>query len=85
LFVKDGARVSEIELQPGATMPSHHHRGPHLLVALTDLEIRSDVVGQGPMPGHFKSREAKWLPGGYTHTLANVGKQTAKFMTVEFP
>jgi hypothetical protein len=68
LFVKDGVRVSEIELQPGATMPRHHHRGPHLQVALTDLEIRSDVVGQGPMPGHFKSRDAKWLPGGYAHT-----------------
>ena len=83
-FVKDGVRVSEIELQPGAVLPSHHHAGPHLLVAVSDLEVRSDVEGQGPMPGHFKSGDVKWLPGGYTHTLTNVGKQAAKFVTLEF-
>lgn len=85
LFVKDGVRVSEVELQPGGLVPSHHHSGPHLLVAVTDLEVRSDVEGQGPMPGHFKSGDVKWLPGGYTHTLTNVGKQGAKFVTMEFP
>lgn len=85
LFVKDGVRVSEVELQPGGMIPSHHHKGPHLLVALTDLAVRSDVEGQGPMPGHFKSGEVKWLPGGYTHTLTNVGPHPAKFVTLEFP
>ena len=84
LFVKDGVRVSEFELQPGATIPSHHHSGPHLLIAVSDLEIRSDVEGKSPMPGHFKSGEVKWLPGGYTHTLTNVGKSPAKFVTLEF-
>jgi beta-alanine degradation protein BauB len=85
LFVKDGVRVSEIELQPGGMIPTHHHNGPHLLVAVTDLEVRSDVEGQGPMPGHFKAGAAKWLPGGYTHTLTNVGMHSAKFVTLEFP
>jgi len=84
LFVKDGVRVSEIELQPGGMIPRHHHAGPHLLVAVSDLEFRSDVEGQGPMPAHFKAGESKWLPGGYTHTLTNVGKQPAKFVTLEF-
>ena len=51
LFVKDGVRVSEVNLEPDATVPSHHHDGPHLLVAVTDLDLRSDVDGQGPMPG----------------------------------
>jgi len=84
MFVKDGVRVSEVELQPGATMPKHYHTGPHLLVAITDLDVRSDVEGQGPMPGQFKSGDVKWLPGGYTHTLTNLGKQEAKFVTLEF-
>jgi quercetin dioxygenase-like cupin family protein len=84
MFVQDGVRVSEIELQPGATIPSHHHSGPHLVVAITDLDIRSDVEGKGPIPGHLKSGEVKWLPGGYTHTLTNTGKQDAKFVTLEF-
>jgi quercetin dioxygenase-like cupin family protein len=84
LFVKDGVRVSEVNLEPGAVVPSHHHDGPHLLVAVTDLDIRSDVEGTGPMPGKFKSGDIKWLPGGYTHTLTNVGKNPARFVTLEF-
>ena len=85
LFVKDGARVAQVELEPGATVPSHHHNGPHLMVAVSDLDVRSDVEGMGPMPGHFKAGDIKWLPGGYTHTLTNVGKTPAKLVTVEFP
>jgi quercetin dioxygenase-like cupin family protein len=84
LFVKDGVRVSEVDLEPRATVPSHHHNGPHLLVAISDLDLRSDVDGMGPMPGKFKSGDVKWLPGGYTHTLTNVGKNPARFVTVEF-
>ncbi len=84
LFVKDGVRASEVNLEPGAVVPSHHHDLPHLLVALTDLDLRSDVEGMGPMPGKFKSGDVKWLPGNYTHTLTNVGKSPARFVTVEF-
>jgi oxalate decarboxylase/phosphoglucose isomerase-like protein (cupin superfamily) len=85
LFVKDGIRATEFELQPRGVVPTHHHSGPHLLVAVSDLEIRSDVEGQGPMPGHFKSGDAKWLPGGYSHSIMNVGTHPAKFVTLEFP
>jgi quercetin dioxygenase-like cupin family protein len=84
LFVKDGVRVSEVDLDPGATIPSHHHDGPHLLVAISDLDLRSDVDGKGPVSGILKSGDIKWLPGGYTHTLTNVGKSPARFVTVEF-
>src|SRR5258706_12710309 len=84
LFVKDGVRVSEVNLEPGAVVPSHHHDGPHLVVAITDLDLRSDVEGMSPMPGRLKSGDVKWLPGGYTHTLTNVGKSPARFVTVEF-
>ena len=84
IFVKDGVRVSECELQPGGVVPKHHHAGPHLLLAVSDLDLRSDVDGMGPMPGHFKSGEVKWLPGGYTHTLTNIGQQPAKFVILEF-
>jgi quercetin dioxygenase-like cupin family protein len=85
MFVQDGVRVSEQELQPGATIPSHHHTGPHLVVAVTDLNFRSDVEGQAtPRSIQIKSGEVKWVPGGYTHTVTNTGKQEAKFVTLEF-
>jgi quercetin dioxygenase-like cupin family protein len=84
MFVQDGVRVSENELQPGAMIPSHHHTGPHLVVALTDLNFRSDIEGQAPRPIQIKSGDVKWVPGGYTHTVTNTGKQEAKFVTLEF-
>jgi hypothetical protein len=36
------------------------------------------------MPVNFKSGDAKWLPGGYIHTLTNISNQEAKFVTLEF-
>jgi quercetin dioxygenase-like cupin family protein len=84
MFVQDGVRVAETELQPGATIPSHHHTGPHLVVAVTDLDLRSDIEGQAPRPIQIKSGDVKWVPGGYTHTVTNTGKQEAKFITLEF-
>jgi quercetin dioxygenase-like cupin family protein len=91
LFIKDGIRVTEFELPPGGVVPMHHHAGPHLLVAVTDLDIRSDVQSDdkkgphGPMPAHFKSGDSKWLPGAYSHTITNTGTKPAKFVTLEFP
>ena len=84
LFVKDGVRVSEVNLEPGATVPSHHHDAPHLAVAVSDADLRSDVEGRGPAPATFKAGEVKWLPGNFTHTLTNVGKSPARLVTVEF-
>jgi len=84
LFVHDGARVSQVELQPGATVPSHHHDGPHLVVAVSDLELRSDIEGRGPATVTLKSGDVKWVPGGFTHTLTNTGKAPARLVTVEF-
>jgi quercetin dioxygenase-like cupin family protein len=84
LFARDGARVSEVELQPGAAVPSHRHDGPHLVVAVSDLELSSDVEGRGPMPVQLKAGDVKWVPGGFTHTLTNTGKSPARLVTVEF-
>jgi quercetin dioxygenase-like cupin family protein len=84
LFVKDGVRVSEVNLEPGATEPSHHHDGPHLAIAVSDLDLRSDVEGSAPTAEKLKAGEVKWLPGGYTHTVTNVGKTPARIVAVEF-
>jgi len=86
LFVKDGVRVSEFELQPGAVIPVHHHAGPHLVVAINDYEMRSDVEekGKGSNLISMTSGETRWTPGGYSHTLTNTGHNAAKFISLEF-
>jgi hypothetical protein len=50
LFVKDGVRVSEFELQPGAVVPVHHPVGPQLVVAINDYKMGSDVEGKEKGP-----------------------------------
>jgi quercetin dioxygenase-like cupin family protein len=84
LFVKEGVRVSELELQPGAVVPLHHHGGPHLVVALTDYELRSDVKGKGSRIITMKRGEIQWAAGGYSHILTNTSDHPAKFITLEF-
>ena len=84
LSVRDGARVSEIGLQPGATQASHSHDGPFLVVAITDLDLRSDREGQRAISIHLKAGDIKWLPGGYTHTLTNTGTRASRHVIVEF-
>jgi quercetin dioxygenase-like cupin family protein len=78
-------RVSDLELQPGGVVPKHHHAGPHLVIAVTDLDLRSDVEGKGPSHVQLKVGEVAWAKGGATHTLTNIGRQNAKLITVEFP
>jgi oxalate decarboxylase/phosphoglucose isomerase-like protein (cupin superfamily) len=84
LFVRDSVRVSLLELQPGGMVPLHQHIGPHLVVALTDYELRSDVQGKPPSKFTMKQGATDWVPGGYSHTLTNTGHTAAKFITVEF-
>lgn len=84
LFVKDGVRVSEIDLQIAGVEPKHLHAKAELVVALTDLELRSDVVGKGASNLEMKSGDVKWTEGGFIHTVTNVGQGPAKFISLEF-
>jgi quercetin dioxygenase-like cupin family protein len=84
LFVKDGARASELQLQPGGVLPKHHDAGPYLVVAVTDLDLRSEVGDKAASEMQLKAGDVAWEKGGFTHTLTNVGKQNAKLITLEF-
>jgi quercetin dioxygenase-like cupin family protein len=84
LFVKDGVRVSEVELQTAGVEPKHHHAGPRLVVAVSDLTFRNDEVGKPSSNIEMKSGDVKWLEGGMTHTITNVGPTGAKFVMLEF-
>ena len=74
LFVKDGVRVSDLELQPGGVVPKHHHTGPHLVVAVTDLDLRSDIEGAAPSQVRLKAGDVAWEKGSLTHALTRRGR-----------
>ena|SRR5271157_687309 len=90
LFVKDGVRASEFDLQPGgkAPMPT----GAFLLVAVSDLSLKEGDRPRNaphnawdPCCGYRKSGYSYWFPAGALHALTNSGEQPAKFVTLEFP
>jgi quercetin dioxygenase-like cupin family protein len=84
LFVKDGVEVSEVDLQIAGVQPRHHHAKAELVVALTDLELRNDVVGGKPSNFEMKAGEVRWITGGFDHTVTNVGEGPAKLVTLQF-
>ncbi len=84
VFVKDGVRAVEVDLQIAGSIPRHHHPGPQLIVALTDLVLRSDAVGKAPANLEMKTGDVKWLESGLTQTETNVGQHEAKMMILEF-
>src|SRR3954453_13590641 len=85
VFTKDGVRVSDVRLKAGGTIPRHHHDGPHLVVAVTDLSLRSEVEGQTATTLTLKAGEVAWIPGGITHTVTNVGPGEARLIKLQFP
>jgi hypothetical protein len=85
LFVKDAIRFSEFELQPGGVIPMLHHNGPQLLVAVSDLGIRSDVPRKASVAVHLKGGDSKWFLEGDSGRITNTEAKPAKFVTLEFP
>jgi quercetin dioxygenase-like cupin family protein len=82
LFVQDGVRTSEFQLNPAAVAPKHRDTGPCLIVAVTELNLRSEVKGGGAI--QLKAGDVAWIKGGLTRTLTNAGPKNAKFITLEF-
>jgi quercetin dioxygenase-like cupin family protein len=85
LFVKDGIRASEFELQPGgeATISP----GPYLLVALSDLELLQTAQNApvlASMGIRLKPGEVQWVPSPHRRSLTHRGPPV-KFVTLEFP
>ena len=71
-------------LQPGSATGMHAHKADHLLVAVSDLELKNEVQGKPPETLRLKAGEVRWVKGGFTHSLTNLGKQSAWFVSFEF-
>jgi hypothetical protein len=85
MFVKDGVRVSQTDLQPGGMLPKLHHPGAYLIIALTALDLKGETVGRGASHLQLAAGDVQWIKGGVTDSLMNISKQQAKFITLEFP
>jgi quercetin dioxygenase-like cupin family protein len=75
-------RVSTVHMEPGVG-DMHRHDYPHLLVALDTLRLRNERAGAAPEILRLKAGDYKWVPGGFTHTLTNLGKTAVDYVVVE--
>ena len=81
LFVKDGVRASDVQLNPGGTLPKDRHSAAQLIVAVTDGDLRIAARTKGAsMP--LKGGDFRWLEAG--HSIVNAGQQPARFISFEF-
>lgn len=83
LFVKDGVRVSDIQLQPGARIPVDGR--PSLVVALSNLDLKSRAKSKSMKPIQLKTGEITWISAGPPHVLINMSQTSARLITLEFP
>ncbi|HET6842403.1 MAG TPA: hypothetical protein VFK06_12085 [Candidatus Angelobacter sp.] len=79
----DQWRAVSVTLPPGAVWTQHAGALPHLMVPVTDLELKQKNKGEPATDFHRMAGESIW-DGPPGHSLTNSGAQTARLVTLEF-
>lgn len=72
-----------VTMPPGSRLEKHTHDKPHLVVAITDLDL-TQQVGAETRHTQVPAGGYAWVPAGLTHTLANTGAKAAQYVALEF-
>ena len=84
LFCTDRICVSEVEMGPGAITMKHSHSTDHLVIAVSDLDMKDWIEGRPAATMRSqKSGEVLYVDAGITHQLEN-GPKPARFITVSW-
>ncbi len=84
LFCTDRVCVSEVEMGPEAVTIKHSHSTDHLVIAVSDLEMRDWIEGRpAAVMRNQKSGEVLFVDAGITHQLAN-GPKPAHMIVVSW-
>lgn len=83
IFEAPAIRAYTMTIAVGGRTEEHAEQYDRLLVAASDLKLRENVVGQPPSELQMKAGEIRWIPGGITHAMTNIGTSPATFITLE--
>jgi len=84
LFCTDRLCVSEVEMGPGAITMKHSHSTDHMVIALSDLEMKDWIAGRPAAEMRDqKSGQTLFLDAGITHQVEN-GPQAARMIVVSW-
>jgi quercetin dioxygenase-like cupin family protein len=75
--------MSFITMPPGASVEKHTHPMPHLVVAVSNVDLTVDT---GSSVSHSKLAigGVAWVAAGVTHSVRNDTASAARFVTLEF-
>jgi len=82
-IVADQWQVSLVRMPPSSRLEKHTHALPHLVVAVSDLDLSSQT-DSATANVKKTSGGLAWVPSGVTHTLVNNSSKPAQFITLEF-
>ncbi|HEX6505958.1 MAG TPA: hypothetical protein VF011_22195 [Terriglobales bacterium] len=80
LFVKDGVRASDVQLNPGGTLPKDRHGTPQLIVAVSKCTLQTVPGTKASMP--LQAGDFRWMQ--VAHGLINSSKYPARFISFDF-
>lgn len=84
LFCTDRICVSDVEMGPGALTMKHSHSTDHMVIAISDLEMKDMIEGRpAAVTRSQKSGQVVFVDAGITHQLEN-GPKPARFITVSW-
>lgn len=76
-FDLGGITVNAVDVPPGKSTKFHTHKYPHLLVALTDMEMKVETKGKPAQRLELEPGNVKWVaPVLVEHRLLNTAKET---------
>lgn len=84
IFEASAIRGYSMIIAAGGRTEEHAEQYDRLLVAVSDLKLRENLVGQPPSEFQMKAGEIRWIPRGMTHATTNIGTSPATFITLEF-
>lgn len=76
-------RVYRFELDPGASGTQHTHLRPYVVVAATDMTLRTASAEKPEDTQTLAAGNIHWAEPGVTHTLTNSGTSRAILVEVE--
>jgi len=84
LFITPSMRLAKVEIQPAAGMPEHGHTSSHLMIALNDQQLTNAIVAGTTSAIDAHAGDPTWVNGDIVHRIINKGRQSARFLTVEW-
>jgi len=84
LIIAGNFRVRETTIPASLSSAEQVHHNGYLLIAISDLRLRSKPGKGGASFLSKKAGDVDWAPDGSTGSLTNVTKTSARFITLEF-